>query len=73
MTDAALRAGRHDEARALLAERLTLRDTSVYGLTRLAMLFRATGSTAEAEAAAGRAAAQQARFAQAVSPDPVAV
>ena len=55
LLESALRAGRQDLARSLLAERLTLRARSVYGWSQRARLARAeaddaTARTAEAEA-----------------------
>ena len=54
LLESALRAGRQDLARALLAERLTLRARSVYGWSRGPAWpgrgRRATARTAEAEA-----------------------
>jgi len=55
LTEAALRAGRHELARALLAERVGVRETSVYGWTRMAQAMRGLGNddgatTAEATA-----------------------
>jgi len=67
VTDAALRAGRYDLARSLLAERLTLRESSVYGLTRLEQLLRATGPVAAADEASTRADANRRRFGAALT------
>lgn len=68
LTDASLRAGQHDLARALLAERLTMRESSVYGLTRLDQLLRATGAVEDAARAADAAEANRSRFAAAIAP-----
>lgn len=65
LLESALRAGRTDLARSLLAERLSARDTSVYGWTQRARLERALGRDAAADAAAARAASHRERFAAA--------
>jgi hypothetical protein len=65
LLESALRSGEHDLARALISERLSLRDTSVYGWLQRARLLRAQGDAAGARAADGRAAEHQARFAAA--------
>jgi tetratricopeptide (TPR) repeat protein len=57
LLEAALRSGRLDLARALLSERLAVRETSVYGWTRQAQLFEARGQRDEAVVAADRATA----------------
>jgi tetratricopeptide (TPR) repeat protein len=67
LLEAALRAGQVDLARALLSERLSLRDSSVYGWTALGRLRRAIGDDEGAEDAARRAGANRERFAAAVS------
>jgi tetratricopeptide (TPR) repeat protein len=69
LLEGALRAGRFDLARALLSERLSLRDSSVYGWTALARLRRAAGDDAGAEEADRRAGANRERFAAAVTLD----
>jgi len=63
--EAAMRSGRHDLAVALLAERLSQRDTSVYAWTRQARVMRAVDRLADAERAEQAAAAHRARFAAA--------
>jgi hypothetical protein len=65
VVESALHSGRHDLARALLAERLSLRDTSVYGWSRLARLAAAEGDEDGAAAARDRADGYQALFAAA--------
>ncbi|HEX2563050.1 MAG TPA: tetratricopeptide repeat protein [Acidimicrobiales bacterium] len=60
LLEAALRAGQHDLARALLSERLAVRETSVYGWTQQARLYEALGRPADAAAAAEGAAASRA-------------
>jgi hypothetical protein len=71
LTESALRTGELDLARALLAERLSLRDTSVYGWTRQARWARAAGDEEAAAAAEQRAAADRDRFAAARTTDPL--
>jgi tetratricopeptide (TPR) repeat protein len=61
LLEAALRAGRTDLARALIAERLAVRDTSVYGWTQRARLLQALGRDADAAASSETAAAMQLR------------
>jgi tetratricopeptide (TPR) repeat protein len=61
LLEAALRAGRTDLARALIAERLAVRETSVYGWTQQARLLAALGRDAEAASASATAAAMRAR------------
>ena len=68
LTDSAIRAGRLDLARALVAERLSQRDTSVYGLRRQASVLRLAGAVDTATATEHAAARQQAVFAAAASP-----
>jgi len=65
LTDAAIRSGHLDLARALLAQRLSQRDTSVYGLRRQGSLLTQTGAVDAATAAEQRAGQHQARFAAA--------
>ncbi|HEX5614428.1 MAG TPA: tetratricopeptide repeat protein, partial [Acidimicrobiia bacterium] len=65
LTEAALRAGRFDLARALLDERLAVRDSSVYGLLGRARLLRARADDASAARAATDAETHRARFAAA--------
>jgi tetratricopeptide (TPR) repeat protein len=69
LTDAAIRSGRRDLARALVNERLSQRDTSVYGLIRLASLLRAGGEDDAATATERRAAEHKAVFAAAAAAD----
>ena len=63
LTEAALRAGQLDLARSLIDERLSLRDTSVYGWGQRARLEAARGSEVSATAAAAKAAGYRDRFA----------
>jgi hypothetical protein len=65
LLEAALRAGCFDMARALTAERLGQRDTSVYGWAQRARALRGLGRDAEAEDAETRSAGHRARFAAA--------
>ena len=53
LLEAALRAGRTDLARALIAERLAVRDTSVYGWTQRTRLLQALGRDADAHGCLG--------------------
>ena len=69
LLEAAIRGGHFDVARALVAERLSLRDTSVYGLQRQALLLNRTGAVDAAVAAEQRAAQHQARFSAAAVSD----
>ena len=69
LSDSAIRSGHFDVARALLAERLSQRDTSVYGLQRQALLLNRTGAVDAAVAAEQRAAQHQARFSAAAVSD----
>jgi tetratricopeptide (TPR) repeat protein len=64
LLESTIRAGRLDLARALLSERLTARDTSVYGWRQQARVLRAAGDSTGAAAAESNAAAHQARFAR---------
>ena len=63
LLESALRSDDLDLARALLAERLSLRDTSVYGWTQRARLEKARGLDAAADAAQKVAATHRRRFA----------
>lgn len=63
LLDAALRAGRYELARALTAERLSLRDTNVYSWVQRARALRALGDEPAAAAAAANADAHRLRFA----------
>jgi len=67
LTDSAIRSGRLDLARALVAERLSQRDTSVYGLGRQASVLTQLGAVDAARASEQRARQHQARFAAAAS------
>lgn len=67
IVEAALRVGELDLARALLSERISLRDTSVYAWRRQARLLHLTGDDAGGVAAAGTADALQSRFADAAA------
>jgi hypothetical protein len=67
LLEAALRSGRHDWARALTAERLSARETSVYGWMQRARALRTVGNAAGAADAAERAEANRSRFAAALS------
>jgi tetratricopeptide (TPR) repeat protein len=66
LLESAIRARRFDLARALLSERLSLRDTSVYAWRQRARLLRADGDTVGAAAADAAATSHQARFAAAI-------
>ena len=63
LLESALRAGRYELARALTAERLGVRESSVYGWTQRARALRGLGDAEGAAAAARAAATHQARFA----------
>jgi tetratricopeptide (TPR) repeat protein len=65
LTEAAIRSGRHDLARSLVDERLSLRDTSVYGWLARAHLLARMGDDPGAARARELAAAHRARFAAA--------
>jgi hypothetical protein len=67
LLEAALRTARFDLARALLSERLSLRDSSVYGWLQQARLEGATGHDAAGADAERRAVTNRDRFAAAVS------
>jgi len=62
LTEAALRAGQLDLARSLIDERLSLRDTSVYGWGQRARLETARGAS-DSAATASKADELRARFA----------
>jgi tetratricopeptide (TPR) repeat protein len=62
LVDAALASGRTSMARSLLAERLSVRDSSVFGWTRWAQLHRAQGTVAEANRADANAMAHRSKF-----------
>ena len=63
LLESALRAGRYDLARALTAERLGLRESSVYGWNQRARALRGLGDDAAATAAEQRAADYRMQFA----------
>ncbi|MGH8976653.1 MAG: tetratricopeptide repeat protein [Acidimicrobiia bacterium] len=65
LTDSAIRSGQHELARALLNERLSQRDTSIYGLRRQASVLRSVGAADAATASERRAGKYQATFAAA--------
>ncbi len=65
LLDAALADGQHDVARMLVSERLTSRDTSVYGWARRAQLMRAMGRATDADIADEQALTYRQRFAAA--------
>ena len=67
LVDSALRAGDLSLARVLIAERLSLRESSVYAWNQRARWLRAMDETAAADQAAARAGALQARFAAATA------
>jgi hypothetical protein len=67
LTEAAIQSNRLDLARALLDERLSLRDTSVYGLLTRARVLARRGDEAGATRARERADANRSRFAHAAS------
>jgi hypothetical protein len=67
LLESALRAGHHDLTRALLAERLNLRETSVYNWSQQARLQAAVGATDTSAAATDRATALRAEFAAALT------
>jgi hypothetical protein len=66
LLEAALRSDRHDWARALTAERLSVRETSVYGWRQRGRALRSAGDDAGARAADEQAQAHQSRFALAL-------
>jgi hypothetical protein len=63
LLESALRAGDLDLARALTSERLSVRETSVYGLRRWAEVLRRRGEAAAAGAVEAEADANRDRFA----------
>ncbi len=65
LLEATQRAGRHDLAEALTAERVGFRDTSVHGWSQRARALRSLGRTDDAATADQRAAEHRARFARA--------
>jgi hypothetical protein len=65
VTDSAIRSGRLDLARALIDERLSERETSVYGLLQRARVLSASGDAEAASAAEQAAATNRSRFAAA--------
>jgi hypothetical protein len=67
LLESALRAGRHDLARALIAERLSLRPSSVYGWTQQARLRQALGDPEGARAAEQEASTLRDGFALSVA------
>jgi tetratricopeptide (TPR) repeat protein len=67
LTDSAIRSGRLDLARALVDERLSQRDTSVYGLLAKARVLSQQGADDEAAAADEAAASNRARFSAAAA------
>jgi hypothetical protein len=71
LLESALQTDRRDLARALIAERLSLRESSVYGWRRQARLARAAGDGAAATRAEQTAATYRERFAGARVTDPL--
>jgi len=67
LLESALRAGQLDLARALVSERLSLRDTSVYSWTQRARFEAARSNTSAAVTAERTAAAHRDRFAAAAT------
>lgn len=67
LLEAAMRSGRHDWARALTAERLSVRETSVYGWMQRARALRTAGDSEGAAVAVDRAQANRSRFAAALT------
>ena len=65
LTDSAIRSGQLELARALLNERLSQRDTSIYGLRRQASVLRSLGAADAATATEQRARKYEATFAAA--------
>jgi hypothetical protein len=65
LLEAALRSNQLDLARALIDERLSLRETSVYGWSERARLERARGNDAAADQAERNSSTYRARFAAA--------
>jgi hypothetical protein len=70
ITEAAIRAGRLDLARALIDERLSVRETSVYGLLARARMLTLARDDLGAARARQDADANRARFAAAVASAP---
>jgi hypothetical protein len=64
LLESALRAGQHDLARALIAERLSLRPSSVYGWTQQARLQQALGDRDAATAAEALVRSHRVQFAR---------
>jgi hypothetical protein len=62
LTESAIRSARFDLARALLDERLSQRDTSVYGLLGRARVLARQGADQQARQAEKAAVANRARF-----------
>ena len=67
LTESAIHSGQLDLARALIDERLSLRDTSVYGLLARARVLAREGSETEARAVEQVAASHRSRFDAAAS------
>jgi tetratricopeptide (TPR) repeat protein len=67
LTESAIRSGRLDLARALLDERLSQRDTSVYGLLGRARVLTQQGADVQAREAEEQAVASRGRFDAAAS------
>jgi hypothetical protein len=65
LVDSAMRSGDLDLARALLDERIGVRETSVWSWRRRGQVFAAAGDASAAELAEQRAAAAESRFAAA--------
>jgi hypothetical protein len=63
LLESALRAGRFELARALTAERLGVRESSVYGWTQRARALRGLGDADGAEHAVEQAARHRNQFA----------
>ena len=69
LTEAAIRSNQLDLARALVDERLSLRESSVYGLLARARILAQRGDDAAATAARKAADAHRERFAAAATAD----
>ena len=67
LLEAAVRLGQYDLARALSAERLAVRETSVYGWMQRARVLPSTGDRAGAQVAVRRAQAAQLGFVAALT------
>ena len=67
LLESALRSGRYELARALTAERLGLRESSVYGWNQRARALRGLGDDIAATEAEKRAARYRAQFAEAIT------